>query len=61
MTFIEHNSHLTAHLDLVQYMVRVMSARVQSDKLPAFYTKTVFTLGLSFHILTLGLSFQILK
>jgi hypothetical protein len=37
MSFTEHNSCATTCIDLAQYVVCVMSARVHSDKLSAFY------------------------
>jgi len=40
MSFTEHNSCPMTLLDLAQYAVCVMSARLQSDKSPGFYMQT---------------------
>jgi hypothetical protein len=37
MSFIEHNDYPMTCLDLAQYVVCMMSATAQSDKLPGFY------------------------
>jgi len=41
--FTERNGYPTTCLDLAQYVVDVMPAGAQSNKLPAFYTKTALT------------------
>jgi len=40
---LNFNAHFITCLDVAQYIVRVMSARARSDKLPGFHKQIVFT------------------
>jgi len=42
-SFTEHNGYSKTCLDLVEYVVCVMSVRVQSNKLPEFYMQIALT------------------
>jgi hypothetical protein len=52
-SFTEHNNYTTTYLDLAQYVVCVMFTRVQSDKLPGFYTQIALNFWITFIYLNL--------